>query len=162
LTDFSFDDLLRRFTAAVEAGDGAALGALFSRDGIYTDTFYGAFTGPGAIRDMLENHFWRDADAFRWDMFEPVFDGTLGHARWRFSYTSRMEDSAGRRVVFEGASRFEIEDGLIRRYDEVFSAGEAFAQLGMAPDRIAKILTRNADATIERARATRHVNLDLP
>ncbi len=145
MTEFSFDDLLRRFTAAVEAGDGAALGALFSRDGAYADTFYGVFTGPDAIADMLENHFWRDAEAFFWDMRDALGDGRQGYARWRFGYTSRLPESAGRKVAFEGMSRFEIEDGLIRRYDEIFSAGEALAQLGMTPERIAKILARNAD-----------------
>ena len=50
----SFPDLLARFTGAVEAGDGAALAALFTDDGVYHDTFYGAFQGREAIRDMLE------------------------------------------------------------------------------------------------------------
>lgn len=53
----TFDAILSRFTAAVEAGDGTALGALFTQDGIYHDTFYGEFHGPSAIKDMLENHF---------------------------------------------------------------------------------------------------------
>ena len=39
-------------------------------------------------------------------------------------------------------SRFEIVDGLIRRYDEVFDAGMALVQLGMPAERIAKILAR--------------------
>ena len=32
-------ELLSRFTAAVEAGDGAAFGALFTADGVYHDVF---------------------------------------------------------------------------------------------------------------------------
>ena len=139
---FHFRDFLVQFTAAVEAGDGAALGALFTSDGIYTDTFYGAFAGREAIRDMLEDHFWRDADAFFWNMRDAVFDGHQGYARWRFGYTSRLPESAGREVAFEGMSRFEIVDGLIRRYDEVFDAGMALTQLGMPAERIAKILAR--------------------
>jgi hypothetical protein len=139
---FHFQDVLVQFTAAVEAGDGAALGALFTSDGIYTDTFYGAFAGREAIRDMLENHFWRDADAFFWNMRDAVFDGRQGYARWRFGYTSRLPESDGRDVAFEGMSRFEIVDGLIRRYDEVFDAGMALVQLGMPAERIAKILAR--------------------
>ena len=96
---FHFHELLARFTGAVEAGDGSALGALFTEGGTYTDTFYGAFTGPPAIRDMLENHFWRDADAFFWNMRDPVFDGGQGYARWRFGYTSRLPESDGREVA---------------------------------------------------------------
>ena len=157
-----FADLLTRFTGAVEAGDGAALGALFRSDGTYADTFYGAFTGPDAIADMLDNYFHRDAERFRWDMFDPVFDGKLGYAHWVFSYSSTFEDSAGTRVVFDGMSRFDIEDGLIRNYDEIFSAGEAFVQLGMAPDRIEKILGRMTGPKVERAALTRHMDLSLP
>ena len=72
----TFDAILSRFTAAVEAGDGTALGALFTQDGIYHDTFYGEFHGPSAIKDMLENHFWRDAEAFR------LFDERPDAGRW--------------------------------------------------------------------------------
>lgn len=128
---FDFPGLLDRFTGAVEAGDGTALGARFTEDGTYVDTFYGAFTGRAAIRDMLENQFWRDAEAFSWHMRDPVCDGHQGYARWRFGYTSRLPESAGREVAFEGMSRFEFEDGLIRRYDEVFDAGMALTQLAM-------------------------------
>lgn len=142
---FDFQDLLDRFTAAVEAGDGTALGALFAEDGTYTDTFYGAFTGPAAIRDMLENHFWRDGEAFFWRMRDPVCDGRQGYARWRFGYTSRLAECAGRAVAFDGMSRFELADGLIRRYDEVFDAGMALMQLEMPPERIAKVLARLAE-----------------
>ena len=152
-----FTDLLDRFTAAVEAGDGEALAGLFAPDGVYRDTFYGAFTGRAAIRDMLAGHFHRDAERFRWDMHDPVCDGRLGYARWVFSYSSKMDDSAGRRVVFDGMSRFRLEDGLIRSYDEVFSAGIAFVQLGMAPERIEKILSRFAREIRDRPDLSRHL-----
>ncbi len=142
---FHFRDFLVQFTAAVEAGDGAVLGALFTSDGIYNDTFYGAFVGREAIRDMLEDHFWRDADAFFWNMRDAVFDGHQGYARWRIGYTSRLPESDGRDVAFEGMSRFEIEDGLIRRYDEVFDSGIALFRLGMKGERIVKILGRFAE-----------------
>lgn len=141
---FDFIDLLERFTAAVEAGDGAALSALFADDGVYHDTFYGAFRGRAAIAGMLDEKFWGDAEGFLWDMFEPVYDPAAGtgYARWVFSYSSTMADSAGRRVAFDGMSQFEVGDGLIRRYREVFSAGLAFVQLGMSADRSEKILCR--------------------
>lgn len=141
-----FTGLPRRFTAAIEAGDG-----------VYHDTFYGAFRGHAAIADMLENHFHRDADDFLWDMRDPVFDDGRGYARWVFSYSSRMVESAGKRVVFEGMSCFDLKDGLIRVYDEIFSAGIAFAQLGMDPARSMKILERQAADTLEKDIARRHV-----
>lgn len=152
-----FGHLLGRFAAAVEAGDGAALAALFTPDGVYHDTFYGAFEGREAIHAMLEERFWGDAEGFRWDLVDPVFDGRAGYARWLFSYTARLPEFAGRRVVFDGMSRFEIDGGLIRRYEETFNAGIAFAQLGMAPARIARILERMSERLLARPETARHL-----
>ena len=155
-----FRGLLDRFTAAVEGADGAGLGALFTEEGLYHDTFYGEFRGRAEIAGMLEERFWGDATRFFWDMYEPVYDAAagLGYARWVFSYTSTMEDSAGRRVAFDGMSSFQIEGGLIRHYREVFSAGIAFVQLGMAPERTAKILRRIADSHAGDPEWARHLS----
>lgn len=156
---FDFSGLLDRFTQAVEAADGNGLGALFTEDGIYHDTFYGAFRGRAEIAGMLEERFWGDATRFFWDMHEPLYDAAagLGYARWVFSYTSTMEDSAGRRVAFDGMSSFRIEGGLIRLYREVFSAGIAFVQLGMAPERTSRILQRIVDSRASDPEWTRHL-----
>ncbi len=152
----SLETLLARFAAAVEAGDGAALAACFAADGVYHDSFYGAFEGREAIRDMLEGHFWRDGEAFRWD-FEHVLEaGGLGYASWLFSYTSRLPEAAGKRVVFEGMARFTLRDGLIQRYDELFDTGAALAQLDFAPERIARHTARRARTCQARAAGTRH------
>lgn len=141
---FEFTDLLNRFTGAVEAGDGNALADIFTPDGVYDDTFYGAFEGRDGIADMLENRFWGDAEAFLWDMYEPVYDvgQNIGYARWVFSYTSTMDDSRGKRAAFDGMSQFSLENGLIVAYREVFSAGLALVQLDMAPPRVDKVLRR--------------------
>ncbi|MEX2454698.1 MAG: nuclear transport factor 2 family protein [Rhodospirillaceae bacterium] len=154
-----FEKLLNRFAAAVEMGDGAALGALFAPDGEYRDTFYGAFRGPAAIAGMLEDRFWGDATGFFWDMFDPVYDPDTGrgYSRWVFSYTSTMEGSTGRRVAFDGMSLFEFEDCLIRRYREVFSAGMAFVQLAMAPERAEKLLRRMVEAHANDPEWARHL-----
>lgn len=154
-----FENLLTDFTAAVEAGDGTALAALFAPEGVYHDTFYGAFRGREAIAEMLEDRFWGDAERFYWDMHEPVFDAAtgFGYARWVFSYSSTMEDSAGKRVVFGGMSQFAVSDGLIGQYREVFSAGIAFAQLQMSPDRSMKILRRMAETHAEDPEWQRHL-----
>jgi len=142
--DKDFRDLLNRFTAAVEAGDGKGLAALFTEDGVYHDGFYGAFRGPEAIRRMLEEHFHRDGEGFRWEMNDPVSDGRVGYASYDFSYTSRLPESRGRTVRFSGMSCFRLEGGRIAHYDEVFDAGAALLQLGFAPERIAKFLARRS------------------
>ena len=158
MSDF-FPDLLDRFTSAVEAGDGRALAALFTEDGTYDDTFYGLFRGHAEIVEMLENRFWGDAEAFLWDMFDPVFDADaqIGYTRWVFSYTSTMEDSAGARVAFEGMSQFRLRDGLITEYREIFSAGIALAQLDMAPERILKIVRRQFEKLSASPEWARHL-----
>lgn len=159
---FEFTDLLSRFTNAVEQADGDGLAALFTPDGVYHDTFYGAFQGADAIADMLENRFWDDADAFLWDMFDPVYDDNahLGYARWVFSYTSTMEDSAGRRVAFDGMSQFSLNRGLISRYREVFSAGLGLVQLDMDQARTDKILRRMVGAHKKDPEWGRHIVSD--
>lgn len=155
----AFPDLLEAFTAAVEAGDGAALARLFTETGVYDDTFYGAFEGRAAIQDMLENHFWRDAKAFRWDMREPVAQGAIGYANWSFSYESRLPDVEGKRIVFEGMSRYRLSpDGqLIQRYDEIFDMGVALSQTAFSPDRIHKIVDKAASRLRARHAQDRHL-----
>ncbi len=137
-----FNDMLKAFTAAVEAGDGAALAALFTPDGVYHDTFYGEFQGPQAIRAMLEERFHGDAERYLWEMHRAVCDGKTGYASWNFSYSSTQQGSEGRRVMFQGMSRFELEGGLIRRYEEKFDTGMALVQLGFPPERLVKLFQR--------------------
>lgn len=152
-----FPTLLKQFGAAVEAGDGTKLGALFTEDGVYHDTFYGEFKGRAAIKEMLEQRFHRDAERFLWDFADPVSDGTLGYARWAFSYTSKMPQNAGRRVAFEGMSRLALRGGLIRHYGEVFQGGVAFVQLGVDAARMEKVFKRWSDAQLQSASLARHV-----
>ncbi|MDE0691929.1 MAG: nuclear transport factor 2 family protein [Gammaproteobacteria bacterium] len=149
-TGEGFARVLDRFTAAVEAGDGAALASLFTEDGVYEDGFYGASSGRVEIADMLETKFWGHAEGFRWRMLEPVCDGGHGYARYVFSYRSKLPGVVGETVVFEGMSQFTFEGELIRRYREVFETGVAMAQLRFPAERIAKSLGRRAAALRER------------
>ena len=141
-----FEAVLKRFTQAVEAGDGQALANLFTPHGVYEDRFYGAKAGRAAISDMLETEFWGHAEGFRWRMYEPVCDGTVGYTRYVFSYTSKLPGVEGRTVVFDGYSQFTFSDGLIERYREQFNTGMAMAQVDFPPDRIARHLQRMAAA----------------
>ena len=87
--------LLAEFTKAVTSGDGTALAALFTEDGVYVDNFYGPFEGRAAIKDMLETHFHGAARDLRWDMRDPVSDGKRLYAHYVFSYVSKMKGSEG-------------------------------------------------------------------
>jgi len=140
----SFCALLDSFVDAVAAGDGPDFAHLFTEDGVYVDGFYGAFEGREAIADMLEVHFHGAAKNFRWRMYDPVDNarGTLGYARYLFTYVSTLPESMDKRVVFEGMSRFEMRDGLIAHYSEVFDKGVALSQLDFPHARIGKSLDR--------------------
>ena len=141
-----FRTLIERMTQAICRGDGAAAAACFVPDGIYHDGFYGEFRGRAAIRDMVENRFHANARDFSWTLSDAVSDGSMGYARYDFSYTSRMPGSVGARVYFAGIAQVRLKDGLISRYGEVFDRGTALAQLNFPPERIAKSLARWAAA----------------
>lgn len=143
MTPDEFKALLQRFTAAAEAGDGDALAACFTPDGVYHDYIYGDHRGRADIAHMLRDLFHRDAGPdYRWEMFDPVCNGDLGYAWSLSSFTSRVPEFAGQSVVIDGMSRFELRDGLISDYRESVNGGVAMAQLGVEPARIAKVLAR--------------------
>ena len=68
-----------------------------------------------------------------------------------------MEDSAGKRVAFDGMSQFSIEADRIALYREVFSAGLGLVQLGMDPARTDKILRRMVDTHKKDPEWGRHI-----
>jgi ketosteroid isomerase-like protein len=134
-----FEGLLARFAKAVEANDGKGLAALFTPDGTYVDYFFGPYTGPQAIADMLQ-HFHDGGSDYQWQFFDPVSDGNTAYARYCFSYKSILPESKGKPVVFDGMSCFKLENGKIKHYSEVFDRGGALAQLDFAAERIKKSL----------------------
>lgn len=152
-----FQKLLHDFTTAVETNDGAALGALFTEDGVYNDGFFGPFQGPEAIADMITDHFWGTAKDFRWDMQNPVFDGEYGYAQYVFSYTSIVDGAEGKRVVFEGFGRFQISDGKIKDYAETFDTGIALTQIDFPADRLTRFLGKAATRLRERHADSAHL-----
>jgi ketosteroid isomerase-like protein len=151
----SFAALLAAMTDAACRGDGAAVAACFTPDGVYHDCFYGAFTGA-AIAEMIEDRFHRDARDFRWDLHDVVDDGRTGYARYVFSYTSKLPQAEGRRAMFEGVSLCRLRDGRLESYREVANSAVGLLTLGFAPDRIAKFLAREARELAARDEATGH------
>ena len=143
MTPDDFRALLQRFCAAAEAGDGAAFAACFTPDGVYHDYIYGDHQGRDSIAHMLTDLFRRDAGPdYRWQMFDPVCNGSLGYAWSLSSFTSQIPEFAGRFVVIDGMSRFVLRDGLIADYRESVNGGVAMAQLGVQAPRIEKVLAR--------------------
>ena len=140
-----FPALLRCFSDAVVKNDGAGLAALFTDDGVYEDGFFGAHKGPDAIAAMLARFHDTGAD-YRWDFFDPLCDGRIGYARWRFSYASKMPGAEGKPVVFEGMSLFEFRGDRIAHYSEAFDRGVALVQQEFPAERLRKILVKTAQA----------------
>lgn len=137
--------LLARFAAAVHANDGPGLAALFTTDGVYDDGFFGPHRGREAIAAMLAR-FHQGGRDYWWEFLEPVRQGATIYAHWRFSYASLLPGLEGRPVLFEGMSQFRLEGERIALYREIFDRGLALSQLGFAPERIARISRRAAEA----------------
>lgn len=155
-----FTRLVAHFAETAATGSGAALAELFTEDGVYVDHFYGAFRGRDAIADMIETHFKGTSEDYRWEFFEPVGTEQMGYARYLFSYTSTLPEAKGKRVLFEGMSRFVLKDGKIRHYSEVFDRGLALSQLDFAAERIKKVVARHADELRARPEARPHLERD--
>ena len=145
-----FANLLRAFTLSAESGDGARFAGHFTEDAFYHDYIYGPHVGRADIGRMLQDLFHRDATNYRWEMFDPVFAGVTGYAWSLSSFTSTIPDYIGKHVVIDGMSRFVIRDGLIAEYRESVNGGVAMAQLGVAPERMNRVMLRWAGWLKER------------
>jgi ketosteroid isomerase-like protein len=148
--------LLHAFTSSVERRDGEAFASLFTDDGVYHDVFYGAFKGRAKIAEMVNDWFHRTARDFRWDMFRPVSDGKTLYAYYTFSYVSLLPEAKGRRVGFDGVSIMQLRDGLIAEYREVANTGMGLLDIGFAPERVARILVKEAAHIKARPEWQRH------
>ncbi len=142
MTQDAFAALLTRFSAAATAGDGAAFAACFTPDGVYHDYIYGPHRGRAAIADMLENLFHRDAADYDWTFFDPVCGGATAYARSLSRFVSTVPAFEGREVVIDGISRFVLDGDHIAEYHESVNGGIAQSQLGVAPERMAKVMAK--------------------
>jgi ketosteroid isomerase-like protein len=149
--------MLRTFCDAVEQRNGKAFAALFTEDGVYHDVFYGAFSGHAEIADMVDEHFYRTATDFRWDMHAPVSDGETLYARYTFSYRSTLPEAKGARAMFEGVAIMKLRDGKILGYHEVANTAPAFVALNFAPERIARIVAKQGAELKARPEMKRHL-----
>jgi ketosteroid isomerase-like protein len=151
------EGMLRAFCDAVERRDGKSFAALFSEDGVYHDVFYGTFAGRTEIAAMIDDYFYRTATNFRWDMHEPVSDGTTLYARYTFSYRSTLPEAKGARAMFEGVAIMELREGAITSYREVANTAPAFVDMNFAPERIVKIAAKQGAELKRRPEMRRHL-----
>lgn len=146
-----FNEFLAKFTLAAESGDGRRFAECFTSDGVYYDYIYGVHRGREEIAHMMQNLFHRDAGSdYRWEMFDGVIDDNVGYAWSLSSFSSAIPKFEGNQVVIDGMSRFVMRDGLIAEYRESVNGGVAMRQLGVDPDRTAKVFERWAGWLRER------------
>ena len=149
--------MLKTFCDAVEQRNGKALAELFSEDGVYHDVFYGPFEGRAKIAELIDDWFYRTATDFRWDMHTPVSDGQTLYARYTFSYRSLLPEARGARAMFEGVAIMTLRAGRIAEYHEVANTATGFVDMNFAPERIVKIVARQAAALKARPEMKRHL-----
>ncbi|MBV9904130.1 MAG: nuclear transport factor 2 family protein, partial [Alphaproteobacteria bacterium] len=97
-----------------------------------------------------EELFHRDAAEYDWTFFDPVVNGDIGYAWSLSTFISKVPEYAGKEIVIDGTSRFVLKGGLIAEYHESVNGGVAHAQLGLAPERMAKVMGRWAKRLRER------------
>ena len=152
----AFAELLDELAAAGCANDGARFTALFTADGTYKDDFFGLYRGRAEIAAMLQR-FHDTGENYRWEFHDPVSDGALGYATFRFSFTSKMPGCEGKPVLITGISCFQFEGELIAAYRETFDTGIALVQLGFPADRIKRVLDKEAAAQNATPEAQAHL-----
>jgi hypothetical protein len=89
-------------------------------------------------------------------MFRPVSDGTMLYAYYTFSYVSTLPEAEGKRVGFDGVSIMRLVDGRIAEYREVANSAIGLLDIGFAPERVAKILNKEAAHIKARPEWARH------
>lgn len=151
----AFPELISRMTTAACRGDGHAVAACFTPEGVYHDVFYGAFRGAEIV-GLIEDHFHRDGTDFRWDIHDPIAEVAMGYARYVFSYTSKLEGHAGRRACFEGVAICGLHGGLITEYKEVVNAATGLSLIGFKDARVARFVARQASDLMARDEAAGH------
>ena len=143
-----FIGIINTFTKAVEDNNGAKLASLFTEDGIYDDYIYGPFEGRKNIELMIKDHFYSDAKDFLWEMYDPVCQGNIGYARYRFSFTSKMEACKGLRVAVPGMAFFQFQNDLIKFYAESVNGGIPMAQLNLPAKKIKRVFENWSERTL--------------
>jgi hypothetical protein len=152
-----FDSLILKMTQSIVHKDGVGASECFTSDGVYHDVFYGSFS-KNNIPKMVEDYFHRDATDFIWDIFDPVSTGSIGYARYVFSYDSKLSECDGKRAVFEGIARCELKDDLILSYHEVADTFPGLSQLGFSGDRLKKIAEKQSSLLLARDESLKHLN----
>ena len=137
-----FEEITQKFTQSVCNNDGDSLANLFAEHGVYHDYIYGSFKGKKNIKLMLNDHFHRDAKNFYWAMSDHIFKDDIGYAKFLFTFTSKIPEYLGKKVVVSGISFFRFKFNSIVEYSESVNGGIAMVQLGVKPEKMKKVFLK--------------------
>ena len=137
-----FENVTHELTQSVCNNDGENLANLFADDGVYHDYIYGSFKGKKNIKLMLNNYFHRDAKNFFWKMSDHIFRKDIGYAKYMFTFTSKIPEYLGKKVVVSGISFFRFKLNSIVEYSESVNGGIAMVQLGVKPEKMQKVFLK--------------------
>ena len=153
----TFPEMLETFKRAVETCDTDAFLGLFIEDATYEDSVYGIFQGRAELKRMLRDVFHQDAADFRWDMDNPVCDGNVGYAHYRFSLKSSHPNAAQGRALLTGCAQFIMKDGRIAAYKEWGNVAGTLLQAGVPDKVVIRFLQREAKKLHEAPAFADHV-----
>ena len=139
-----FSEMLETFKRSVETCDAETFLGLFNEDATYHDSVYGVFVGHAELKSMLCDVFHKDGADFRWDMDNPVCDGHVGYAHYRFSLKSSHPDSSSGRALLDGCARFIFKGGRIAAYKEWGNVAGTLLQSGVPDKVVIRFLRREA------------------
>ena len=137
-----FEKLTYELTQSVCNNDGESLTKLFADNGVYHDYIYGCFKGKKNIKLMLNNYFHRDAKNFFWEMSDHIFSKDKGYAKYMFTFTSKIPEYYGKKIIVSGISFFRFKSNLIVEYSESVNGGIAMVQLGVKPEKMQKVFLK--------------------
>ncbi len=111
---------------------------------------------------MLSNLFHRDAENMIWEMYDHVFQGNKGYAKYRFGFISKVPDFKGQKVLISGFCFFKFQNKKIKEYSESVNGGLAMVQLGVNPLKIEKVfykwLKRSLDSDVRLQKISNYLN----
>ena len=137
-----FEKLTYDLTQSVCNNDGEGLANLFADNGVYHDYIYGSFKGKKNIKLMLNNYFHRDAKNFVREMSDHIFREDIGYAKYMFTFTSKIPEYLGKKVLVSGISFFRFKYNSIVEYSESVNGGIAMVQLGVKPEKMQKVFLK--------------------
>ena len=91
---------------------------------------------------MLNDYFHRDAKNLFWKMSDHIFREDIGYAKYMFTFTSKIPEYLGKKVVVSGISFFRFKFNSIVEYSESVNGGIAMVQLGVKPEKMQKVFLK--------------------